>query len=75
MWQLRTGALMPLEILHFTLVLLGCRTRGESAEIAALPGFFVLLAGVEAIFSRFEFANHGCSYFAMMARSIQTAFS
>ena len=50
---------MPLEILHFPLMLLRRRAAVEGAEIAALAGLGIELAGVEAVFAGFEFADHG----------------
>src|SRR5262245_40570362 len=51
-------ASMALEILHGTLVLLGCRARLEGAEIAAPTGLRVHLARIEAIAARLELADH-----------------
>ena len=56
-------ASMPLEILHFALMLFGCRTRGKGAEVAALACLLVLLARVKAILTRFELADHDCPPF------------
>jgi hypothetical protein len=50
--------LMPLEILHLALVLLGGRARFERAEIAALARLRVDFAGVEPIFAGLQFAYH-----------------
>ena len=49
---------MPLEELHGTLVLLGGSQRLERAEVAAFAGGRILLARVEAVFARFELADH-----------------
>ena len=49
---------MPLEVLNGAFVLLGLFTRGKGTEVAALAGGGILLAGVEAVFTGFEFANH-----------------
>ena len=49
---------MMLEILHRPLVVLGGLSRAERAEIAATPGFGVLLARVQAILPRLQFSNH-----------------
>ena len=49
---------MPLEILHFALVLFGLFHRRECAKIAALAGRGVLLSRIESIFTGFEFADH-----------------
>src|ERR1019366_10202871 len=51
--------LMPLEILHGALVLLRGRARFEGAEIAALAGFRIDLAGIEPVLARWQFADHG----------------
>lgn len=50
---------MPLEILHFPLMLLRRRAAVEGAEIAPLAGPGIGLAGVEAVFAGFEFAGRG----------------
>lgn len=52
-------ASMPLEILHFPLMPLRRRAAVEGAEIAPLAGLGIGLAGVEAVFAGFEFADHG----------------
>jgi hypothetical protein len=44
---------MPLEVLDFTLVLLGFFFAGEGSEVAAFAGRRVFLARVEAVFSGF----------------------
>ena len=51
-------ASMPLEILHFALVLLGGLARGKRAEVAPLAGARIGLARVEAVFAGGEFADH-----------------
>src|SRR5690242_2860037 len=54
-------ALVALEILHCTLMLLGRRTGRKRPEIAAASGLRILLARIEAIFARLELADHGTS--------------
>lgn len=49
---------MPFEVLNFALMLFGFFHRLEGAEIAAFAGGGVLFAGVEAVLSGFEFADH-----------------
>src|SRR5690348_11625003 len=49
---------VPLEVLHGALVLLGGAARRERAEIAAPAGLRIDLARVEAVFARFQLANH-----------------
>lgn len=49
---------MALEELDFSLVLFGGFAGFEGAEVAALSGFGVGFAGVEAIFAGFKFADH-----------------
>src|SRR6185437_1732098 len=51
-------ASVPLEILHFALVLLGRRARLERSEIAALAGVRIGLARIEPVLASFEFADH-----------------
>src|ERR1700687_408903 len=51
--------LMPLEILHVPLVLFRRRARFEGAEIAALAGFRIHFSGIEPIFARLQFSDHG----------------
>src|SRR5687767_7721841 len=55
-----TRGLVVLEVLHRSVVLLGFTAGGEGAEVAALAGFWIDLAGVEPIFAGFELPNHGC---------------
>jgi hypothetical protein len=43
--------LMPFEILHVALVFLGGGARFEGAEIAALAGLRVELAGIKPVFA------------------------
>jgi hypothetical protein len=50
---------MPLEILHIALVLFGGGARLEGAEIAALAGFRIELAGIKPVFAGLQFADHG----------------
>ena len=54
----RLSAAAALEILHCPLVLFRGRARGESTEVPASPGIWVLLSRVEAVFARFQFADH-----------------
>jgi hypothetical protein len=49
---------MPLEILHFTFVLLRRRARFEGAEIAATAGLRIKLSRIEPVLARFQFADH-----------------
>src|ERR1700742_3282585 len=51
--------LCALEVLHVAFVFLSGCAGFERAEIAALAGFGILLARVEAIFAGLEFADHG----------------
>ncbi|MBN8983102.1 MAG: hypothetical protein J0H32_01240, partial [Rhizobiales bacterium] len=51
-------ALVSLEVLDFTFMLLGVGAAFKGAEIAALACFWIDLARIDSIFSRFEFANH-----------------
>src|SRR5471032_1134172 len=50
--------LVPLEVLYCALVLLRRRPAFEGAKVATLPGLGILLARVEAVFARREFADH-----------------
>jgi hypothetical protein len=50
---------MPLEILHGALVLFGGGPRLEGSEIAALAGFRIHLSGIEPVFTRLQFSDHG----------------
>lgn len=50
--------LVPFEVLDFALVLLRGLLAGEGAEIAALAGARVLLAGVKPVFAAGQFADH-----------------
>jgi len=52
---------MPLEVLHFPLVLFGCRPRFERAQVAASTGAGVLLSRVKPVLAGCEFANHSCA--------------
>src|SRR4249919_2543780 len=54
----RRHASVPLEVLHFAFVLFGLPAGLERAEVAALVGFRVELARVQAIFAAGEFADH-----------------
>lgn len=49
---------MPFEVLNFPFVLFGFFERIEGSEVASLTGGWVLFAGIEAVFSGFEFADH-----------------
>src|SRR5437588_719712 len=51
-------ASVPFEKLHRTFVFLRRLARLERAEVAALAGLRIGLAGVEAVFAGFEFADH-----------------
>lgn len=50
---------MPFEVLNFPFVLFCFFQCVEGSEVASLTGGWVLFAGVEAVFSGFEFADHG----------------
>jgi hypothetical protein len=52
---------MPLEILHFALVLFGCRTRFKRTQVAASTSAGVLLSRVKPILAGCKFTNHGCA--------------
>src|SRR5204862_6476898 len=52
------GASVPLEVLHFALVLLGLVARREGAEVAALAGLRIGLARVQAVLAGLELADH-----------------
>jgi hypothetical protein len=52
------ASVRALEELHRSLVLLSGLAGPERAQIATLPGFRVLLAGVEAVLAGFEFSDH-----------------
>src|SRR6266852_1368480 len=54
-------AAAALEELHRALVLLGRLPVRKGAEVAALAGARVLLAGIQPVFSRLELADHGPS--------------
>src|SRR5580704_6962489 len=56
-----TFSALALEELHRAFVLFGGRARLEGAEIAAPAGLRVELARIEAVFARFELADHGRS--------------
>lgn len=57
-----SARLVSLEVLDFTLMLLGGGAAFKGAEIAALAGFGIDLTRIEPILSRFEFANHAAPY-------------
>jgi hypothetical protein len=48
------AATSTLEELHGALMLLGCGTRCESAEIPSAAGFRILLARIEPVMARFQ---------------------
>jgi hypothetical protein len=50
-----------LEILHGTFVFLGRFPRRERTEIAAFSGLGILLARIEPVFSRRQFADHSAA--------------
>src|ERR1700742_4427693 len=64
---------MPLEILHVAFVPLCRSARLEGAEIAALAGLRIDLAGIEPVFAGLQFADHGVASFDVLSRSIETA--
>jgi hypothetical protein len=49
---------MPLEKLYGALVGLSFFSRRKGAQIAALAGFGILLAGIETVLAGREFADH-----------------
>ena len=55
---IRGPSLVPFKVLHGALMLLGLLAAGKSAQVAALAGGGVLLAGIQPIFAGFEFADH-----------------
>ena len=59
---LRSRGSGTLEVLDRTLVLLRSLPRSERSKVASLSGFWVLLAGVQAILTAFQFSYHGDSY-------------
>jgi hypothetical protein len=50
---------MMLEVLNRSLVRLRRASGFESAQIAALAGFWILLSRVQPVVTRFHFADHG----------------
>ncbi len=50
---------MLLEVLDLSFVLLRGLARRKGAQVSSLPRFGILLQGIEAILSRFEFSDHG----------------
>jgi hypothetical protein len=50
---------MALEILHRTLMLFGRATRFEGAEITTSASFRIHFAGIQPVFARSQFADHG----------------
>jgi len=59
---LRSRGSGTLEVLDRTLVLLRSLPRSERSKVASLSGFCVLLAGVQAILTAFQFSYHGDSW-------------
>jgi hypothetical protein len=49
---------MVLEVLHRSLVRLGCVSGAERTEVLSLASFGVLLARVQTKLARFQFPNH-----------------
>jgi len=54
----RARKLIPLEILNGAFVFLRCRLCLKCAEVSALPGFWIFLAGIQAVLAGFQFPNH-----------------
>jgi len=54
---MRPALSCPLEVLHLAFVFLGRGARLERAEVAALAGLQIGLAGIEAVFARFQLAD------------------
>src|ERR1700744_2788641 len=52
---------MPFEVLHRALVGLGLLPRRKGPQVATLAGFRILLARVQPVFARREFADHRAS--------------
>lgn len=50
--------LMALEVLHRALMGLGLLHTWKGAQIAALAGLCILLARVQTVLARLQFANH-----------------
>src|SRR5262245_1758679 len=63
--------LMPLEVLHLPLMLLGGGAGGEGAQVATLASLGVLLAGVEAVLAGVKLADHGLALRLDLAGFIQ----
>lgn len=53
------GSALPFEILDCTFLLLRCFACLEGTQIATLAGLRVFLVGVQAVFPRFQFSDHG----------------
>jgi hypothetical protein len=49
---------VPLEVLNGSFVLLGSFTRPECSKIFSFAGLWMLLSGIQAVFTRFEFSDH-----------------
>jgi hypothetical protein len=56
---------MPLEILHFPLVLFSRRTRFERTQVAASTGAGILLPRVKSVLAGRKFADHRCAPFSL----------
>jgi hypothetical protein len=50
---------MPFEILHGALVFFRRRAGFEGSEVTSLAGFRVDFAGIEPVFPRLQFSDHG----------------
>jgi hypothetical protein len=57
-YPLTTGCLVPLKILHVPFMFAGGGEGFEGAEIAALAGFGIFLARIQAITAGWKFADH-----------------
>jgi hypothetical protein len=55
--------LMAFEVLDRTLMLFRRGNRTESAEVPPTACLWIFLPGIQPIFSRCEFSNHGFSSF------------
>ena len=58
--RFRAGS-VPFEILHGALVLFRCRAGFEGSKVATLTGFRVDFTGIEPVFARLQFSDHGKS--------------
>ena len=61
---------MPLEVLHFPLVLFGCRTRLERAQVAASTGAGILLSRIKPVLAGCKFTDHRGAPFWIDIRAI-----